>query len=301
MGEEEATYPLRVAVRMTGLSAERLRAWELRYGAVLPQRTPGGSRRYRESDLDRLRLLRAIVDAGRRIGDVADLDETGLRACLAETEGSPDPDDAGAGLWWDLACLDAERVRRALEAKQAELGALAFAQSFAMPFLCEVGRRWEAGRLSIAAEHLASSLLMSMVGESLRSLPSTDSAIPIVFATPAGERHEIGLFIAALTAAHAGADPIYLGADIPEADLVASLQRSRASVLTLGIVSLPSSEAEAAVRRLRQQIPARVEIWMGGSGMPRCRPIPGVERITNLDQLATRVGATRLARDRQAT
>jgi MerR family transcriptional regulator, light-induced transcriptional regulator len=297
---EEATYPLRVAIRMTGLSAERLRAWELRYGAVAPQRTPGGSRRYRESDLERLRLLRAIVDAGRRIGDVADLDETGLRACLAEADGSPDPDDADAGLWWDLACLDAERVRRALEAKQAALGALAFAQRFAMPFLCEVGRRWEAGRLSIAAEHLASSLLMSMIGESLRSLPPSDSAIPIVFATPAGERHEIGLFIAALTAAHAGADPIYLGADIPEADLVASLQRSRALVLTLGIVSLPTSEAEAAVRRLRQQIPARVEIWMGGSGMPRCRPIPGVERITNLEQLATRVGAKRPARDRQA-
>ena len=67
----EMTYPLRTAARLTGLSPELLRAWERRYGAVRPGRTPGGSRRYTAADLERLRLLKEAVDAGHRIGEIA--------------------------------------------------------------------------------------------------------------------------------------------------------------------------------------------------------------------------------------
>jgi DNA-binding transcriptional MerR regulator len=301
MGKSEVTYPLRVAVHRTGLSPERLRAWELRYGAVEPVRTPGGSRRYRESDLERLCLLRAAVDRGRRIGDLVALDTPALRAYLNAAEGGPDAEGDFSGILESLSRLDAETVRDRLAAEQAERGPLEFAQAYVLPLLAEVGRRWEQGELSVAAEHLASNLLTAMLGEALRAARPAEPCAAIVFATPSGERHALGLFVAALTAAHAGAEPIFLGAGVPEEDLVASVLRSRASVLALGLVTIDSDVAAEVLQRLRARLPARIEIWIGGPGMPHCAPIPGVERLGNLDQLASRVALTRLAADRQAS
>jgi len=298
MGAEDATFPLRVAVRLTGLSAERLRAWESRYGAIRPVRTAGGTRRYRAADLERLRLLREVVDAGHRIGDVVALDAAALRARLAPgpaaASAAPDPFDA---LWGPLTRLDADAVRRILDRERTRLGTLAFARGFVLPFLVEVGRRWEAGELTVAAEHLASSLLASILATAVHASRPAQPGATIVFATPSGERHELGLFVAALTAAEAGADPIYLGADVPEDDLVESVRRSRASVVALGLVTVDGDAAEGVIRRLRARLPARVAIWIGGPGAPRCAPIDGVLRIANLDQLASHVAATRLAHD----
>ena len=76
--DAETTYPLRAAARLTGLSPDLLRAWESRYGVVKPLRTAGGTRRYRASELERLRLVKAAVDAGDRISVVARLDPVEL-------------------------------------------------------------------------------------------------------------------------------------------------------------------------------------------------------------------------------
>jgi len=109
----------------------------------------------------------------------------------------------------------------------------------------------------------------------------------------------LGLCVAALTAANGGAAPIYLGAEVPEEDLVESATRSRAAVLALGLVTLPTEVAEATLRSLRRRLPARIEIWTGGAGALRCAPIRGVERIGSLDQLASHVAWKQMARDGQ--
>jgi methanogenic corrinoid protein MtbC1 len=299
MGADETTFPLRVAVRMTGLSAERLRAWEARHAVVEPIRTPGGSRRYRASDLERLRLLREAVDAGHRIGDLVGLDLSALRACKADPAGPSADPAAHEEIWAPLTRLDGERVRELFEQALAAMGPLPFARQFVVPFLHEVGRRWAAGELSIAAEHLASALLSSMLVGALRAHRPAPTDPSIVFATPAGEPHALGLCIAALAAAAAGAAPIYVGADVPEDDLVESVGRSRAEILALALVTLPRDGAEAVLRRLRRRLPSRIEIWTGGAGSVRCAPIRGVVNVGNLDQLASHVALRRLAIDSQ--
>ena len=66
--EADSTYPLRTASRLTGLSPDLRRAWERRYGVIEPMRTPGGTRRYSAADIERLRLVKAAVDAGLSTG-----------------------------------------------------------------------------------------------------------------------------------------------------------------------------------------------------------------------------------------
>ncbi len=301
MGSEESTYPLRVAVRMTGLSAERIRAWEARHAVVEPIRTPGGSRRYRASDLERLRLLRDAVDAGHRIGDLARLDVPALRARVGESPAAAALHEVLASdvLWGSLARLEADRVRSLLEEKHAELGTLVFARRFALPLLAELGRRWAAGELSVSAEHMVSAQLTSMLGAALLAQRPDAGGPSVVFATPAGEPHALGLCVAALTATDAGATAIYLGADVPEDDLVASVERARADALALALVTLPRDVAEQGVRALRRRLPERVELWIGGAGASHCAPVRGVVRLPDLDQLAAHVTWKRKPRDGQ--
>ena len=68
---------------LTGLKPETIRVWERRYHAVKPRRSEGGTRLFTESDVVRLRMLRALCDLDFSIGAVAYLDDEALRRKLA--------------------------------------------------------------------------------------------------------------------------------------------------------------------------------------------------------------------------
>lgn len=59
--------------RQTGVPTETLRAWERRYNVVEPQREGGHSRLYSQEDIDRLSLIKQLVDSGFAIGTIAHL------------------------------------------------------------------------------------------------------------------------------------------------------------------------------------------------------------------------------------
>lgn len=283
----EIDYPLRAAARLTGLSPELLRAWELRHGAVVPGRSEGGSRRYTAADIERLRLMKAAVDAGHRIGQVARLGDAALRERIAAAQRDPsipldDVLDA-------LDALDAPEAQRMLSVQLCVLGPARFARECALPLVCEIGERWTAGRMGIAQEHLATGILRSLLGASLQPTAVTLRGPRIVFATPSGERHDLGLLMAALTAVGAGANPIYLGAELPVADLLDAVARTDAATLALGLVTSDPARAERLVRELRDALPDAVELWLGGIGAAHIALPARVERFAALDELERRV------------
>jgi len=86
----EAPFAVGVVARLTGLSVHVLRSWERRYGAVQPQRTPRGSRRYTEADVARLRLLGTAVDNGHPISALAPLSDASISALLEQHGHAPE-------------------------------------------------------------------------------------------------------------------------------------------------------------------------------------------------------------------
>jgi DNA-binding transcriptional MerR regulator len=71
--EEEPTFGINTASRMTGIPVDTLRMWERRYDAVMPKRTADNKRRYTTTDIARLRLFKNLVELGHSIGTVARL------------------------------------------------------------------------------------------------------------------------------------------------------------------------------------------------------------------------------------
>ena len=284
----EPTYPLRSAARLTGLSPEVLRAWERRHRVVQPLRTPGGTRRYRASDFERLRLLKRAVDAGHRIGQLAGLSDAELER-LGSEPGATAPSRL-TETFAAIDALDAAELQRLLSIQLSTLGPLRFGREIALPLVREIGERWASQRLGVASEHLTTAALRSMLGSALQPGAAALRGPRIVFATLAGERHELGLLMAALTALGACANPIYLGAEVPVEELLAAVERSGAAVLALSVVTSPPAEVARSLAALRAGLPADVHLWIGGSGAPQVARAQGVECIESLDALDQRVG-----------
>ena len=71
-------YTIRYVSQRTGLTPHVIRAWEKRYDAVVPKRSPKNRRLYSEEDVQRLLLLKSMTDAGHNISQVAQLDSTAI-------------------------------------------------------------------------------------------------------------------------------------------------------------------------------------------------------------------------------
>jgi DNA-binding transcriptional MerR regulator len=282
----ELTYPLRTAARLTGLSPDVIRSWERRHGVVLPFRTPGGTRRYSAEDLERLRLVKAAVDAGHRIGQVARLDIEELKRRAAATEARPE-----GHLEEILTALDRfddVTSQRLLSFHLSSLGPARFAREISLPLLLEIGERWSKGRMGIASEHLATGILRSLLGSALQPTASSRLGPRIVFATPTGERHELGLLMAALTALGAGASPLYLGLELTVEDLLVAVEGTNAAALALSLVTIPAEQAARTVGALRGGMAAEVHLWLGGPGGRELGLPPAIEHIASLEDFEQR-------------
>jgi len=69
-GQGRAVYAISVVAEMVEMPAQNLRVYE-RHGLLAPQRTPGGTRRYTGTDVDRLRRIRDLLEEGLNLAGVA--------------------------------------------------------------------------------------------------------------------------------------------------------------------------------------------------------------------------------------
>jgi cobalamin-dependent methionine synthase I len=89
----------------------------------------------------------------------------------------------------------------------------------------------------------------------------------MVFGTLAGERHALGSLLAAFIAAGGGIRALYLGPELPAAELAQAALRSRAAAVALSLVT-PLADAQAQLAELCRRLDAKVEVWLGGAAAP---------------------------------
>ena len=99
----------------------------------------------------------------------------------------------------------------------------------------------------------------------------------------------MGLLIAAITAAAAGGRVVYLGAELPPDDLVIAAERSSAGAVAVSLVVDDSEKAVAQVKALRDGLPPRVELWIGGALSHLARDVMGITVIDSFEALEQRV------------
>ena len=262
-------YSIKAVSQATGLTVETLRAWERRYGIVAPQRDSTGRREYGPDDVLRLRLLREATERGHPIRRLAKLDEAELYGLLEQ--GSVPRATGGAG-GFATRILDAARDFRAAECEQVLTLAIALLppqQLFAevlQPLLREVGERWHRGELAISQERMVSSTVRRHLGLVLETYDRSARRQDIVFATLPGERHELGLLMAAIVCASRGFKTHYLGPDLPAPEIARFAREIGASIVALSVMSQEQlSEVPGQLQALVADLDPGAVVWVGGS------------------------------------
>lgn len=273
---------------MTGLSVDTLRAWERRYEAVVPARGDRG-RVYTDRHIGRLKQLAALVASGHAIGSIAGLPDAALRRLRSgDAAAAPGASSAldlqleplfAAMQRYDLAAIESQLSRYALLLPPSEL-----VFEVVLPVLRDVGARWQAGTVTPAQEHLASGVIRGVLAGVLRVLPKPIDATRIMFGTPAGERHELGLLCGAVLAAAAGYAVIYLGPDLPAAEIARAARRAAAKAVVLAGTAPGVDYSETAVLR---RLPKRITVWIGGAQSTELRHAigPRARQVASLEEL----------------
>lgn len=224
-------YNIKTVVKLTGIPAVTIRAWENRYGAVDPKRTEGGHRLYTERDVDDLRWLkRAMEEKDITISQAARLLKQAKeerREPAAASLTIPDPEEAEAELsrgtfellriplYDTLVQYRTEEANRLIDKGFALYAYEDMFHHVLVPILYRVGSEWESGKISVAQEHFVSNMIYQRFHAFFRVLPINGNLPRAVAFCPSGERHELGLLLFVLYLRRQGMEVLYLGADTP--------------------------------------------------------------------------------------
>jgi MerR family transcriptional regulator, light-induced transcriptional regulator len=240
----EAVYNIGAVTRLTGIPVTTLHAWERRYGFPHPSgRTAGGHRLYTEKDVTLLRYVKAQIKSGLAarlaVSAVLKMDNEGrlltnhpIEIPRAANLFAPSP----AGREQLTEALFRHDLRRA-DQLMGEMLAFSSPEEITLsiigPVLAELGEAWEAGRISVPDEHLASNYLRQRLLMWMVSGPPQRAANPIVLACAPGEWHEGSLLMLGVLLRRQGWPVAYLGQAVPFADLAVFVRQVNAQALAL--------------------------------------------------------------------
>jgi DNA-binding transcriptional MerR regulator len=263
----------------TGLSPDVVRVWERRYGFPVPVRLSSGHRRYRQEDLYRLRLMAEALVQGHRPSLVAKAGEAALKRLLIPME-VPQVE----ALFEAVTAMDTDRMRRLLRESLDHLGLKPFLQQVIARLLDRVGMAWAEGSIGIQQEHMVTEVLEDLLRELRLEFRTTPGRGCVLLCTLRGERHRLGLLMAALAYAAQGTRTELLGVDLPVASIA---QAARTLKVDRVAVSLSIQSAGEPTRRLlmdlQDRLPSGCRLLIGGQGAARIRKIEGVERMAGLE------------------
>jgi DNA-binding transcriptional MerR regulator len=274
--------------RATGIPSNTLRSWERRYGFPAPERTEGGQRQYRSTLIPHLKLIAEALKQGHRIGKVIDAPTEQLAQLVATTSLQTPTDLRGDEIalrWLGAArALDASALQASFASEYGRRGGLAFLSRCVAPFLVLLGEAWVRDEIAIHHEHFASEQLKAFLQRTWLDLAERNTGPTYLLTTPSGERHDLGLQMAACAASLAGCRILWLGADTPADVIAAAAQAGGVAGVLLSTSSYGDPErVRRSVSELRAALPDPITLRVGGSGAPT--GLDGVEVVRDLSAL----------------
>jgi DNA-binding transcriptional MerR regulator/methanogenic corrinoid protein MtbC1 len=281
--------------RATGLSKDTLRVWERRYGFPQPGRDTAGDRAYPADQVERLRVIRRLMDAGHRPGGIVALDMSALQALAVPPEAQALPARGNSQTSDLLACLDliqthdAPALRQLLSQSAARSGLVSFVTQLVAPLTAAVGEAWMNGRFQLFEEHIYTECVTRVLRQAMSGIPvAVASGTPRVLLTSfPGEPHALGLLMAETLLTLEGCQCLSLGPQTPIADIAKAAAAHRADIVALSFTPVFAARAlTSGLGELRALLSPATVIWAGGSHPSLTqRALPGVKVIQSLESL----------------
>ena len=301
------TLSIAAVERDTGLSKDTLRVWERRYGFPAPERDAIGERAYPLEQVEKLRIIKRLMDAGHRPGRIVPLSHDDLQRLTDSTVDQPLRSvEAVVGASDLRSHLDLIRshdqpaLRTELTRLLSRLGVGRFVTEVVAPLTAAVGDAWIRGQMEIFEEHLYTETMQSVLRQAIAGIPEAPAAARpcVLLTTFPGEPHGLGLLMIESVLALEGCRCISLGVETPLWDIVLAAGAHRADIVGLSFTGcMNPNQIVDGLTELRTKLPSQVAVWAGGSApVIQRRRIDRVDAFSGLDVVPAELRRWRAAR-----
>ena len=285
--------------RDTGLAKDTLRVWERRYGFPRPERDANGERLYPAVQVERLRLIKRLMDQGFRPGKLVMADDTELAALGAPPLHAQAT--AGDGVLHEIIALtranDVASLRSALTQTMHRQGLQRFVLETVPLLNTAIGDAWMRGEVQVFEEHLYTEQLQSLLRQAIHALPPGAGRPRVVLTTVPEEQHVLGILMSECLLTLEGAACISLGTQTPLVDIARAAIAHEADIVALSFSSaFASRQVGPLLEQLRTLLPTTIALWAGGGGCPRQASRTGVQIIESLPEILAALSRWRESR-----
>ncbi len=293
--------------RDTGLAKDTLRVWERRYGFPSPTRDSYGERAYPVEQVDKLRVIRRLMDAGHRPGRIIGLPIETLQQLAAQAAESPRAgNELRTAEHEDLQRFieltkahEVEALRRALSQAALRMGLDRFVMEIAAPLNRMVGEAWARGYFEVFEEHLYTESMQVVLRNAISTIPAASARPRVLLTTFPNESHSLGLLMVEALLALEGCRCLSLGVQTPIWDIVLAATSQNADIVALSFTaSLSPNMVLDGLAELRTKLPRSTELWAGGQSPILLRKPPeGVRVMRELQDVPEAIKRWRGKRD----
>jgi DNA-binding transcriptional MerR regulator len=285
------TLNISAVERDTGLSKDTLRMWERRYGFPEPLRDANGERVYPVTQVEKLQLIKRLMDRGHRPGKIISHSLEDLIALGSRSAHGP-------GVAQDIEIFlklirghQLPELRRHLSQALMKQGLQRFVIDTVAPLNWAVGEAWMRGDFAVFEEHLYTEQIQGVLRNAMASIHPQARGPRVLLTTVPNEPHMLGLLMVESVLAVEGASCIPLGSETPIPEIARAAAAHRADIVGLSFsAAFNDKHAAAGLAELRAMLDARILVWAGGASVERIRkPIAGVERVPSLEGMLDKI------------
>ena len=269
------TLSIAAVERDTGIGKDTLRVWERRYGFPVPGRDANDERAYPMAQVEKLRVIKRLMDQGHRPGRIVALPMDVLqhlsRGEANLQEGAvahvPQREDLAAYIEM-LKTQDHEGIRRELLKTLSQHGLQNFVVDVVAPLTSMVGDGWARGDIAVHEEHLYTECVGSLMRQAIVSIPqvSNGEGPTVLLTTFPQEAHGLGLLMVESLLTLQGCRCVSLGTQTPVRDIAQAAMAHSADVVALSFsVNMNPNHVADGLLELNNLLPDSVEVWAGGA------------------------------------
>ncbi len=260
--------------RDTGLSKDVLRVWERRYGFPTPDRDANSERMYPLSQVERLRTLKRLLDAGHRPGKLLLLDEHGLTELSARHSGEAtgNVNSICAEVFDLLRRHQPTLLKRALAHLMLKQGLRLFITDVVTQLNHAIAEAVMQRKLSLFHQRAYIEALETLLRSTIDSALSDTSRPRVLLTNFTNEDDALTLLMRQAVLAPEDVPCVSIGANMPAYEIAAAANAYKVDVVVAACSStFGSKQAVRALQTLREVLVPEVALWATGELVRRLR------------------------------
>lgn len=236
----EPLLPIREIARLTGVNPVTLRAWERRYGLVVPQRTSKGHRLYSSDQVQRIQTILAWLNRGVAVSQVLP---------LLDSAPSPAPQHIGddwnvlaSQLTNSIAHLGERQLDQQFNQAMALYPAATLCEQLLLPLFAQLDVRWQVHPCAAVERAFFHSWLRSKLGLRVYHNNRQLNGVPALLLSAGNQTFDPHLWLCAWLVSDGGCPVEVFDLALHGRDLALALDRLNAGALLLSVSKVADAE-----------------------------------------------------------